>query len=51
VGDVAVTPENFGPAYDTFPDGRFLVVRGASGRQDTRPLVVVLNWIEGLAYR
>ena len=37
------------PQYDTFPDGRFLVVKGESDRQDTRPLVVVLNWVAALA--
>ena len=33
------------PEYDTFPDGRFLVVKGESDRQAKRPLVVVLDWI------
>jgi hypothetical protein len=50
IGEFTLIPVNPGvPAYDTFPDGRFLLVKTESDRQATRPLVVVLNWISSLS--
>ncbi|MBI4264209.1 MAG: hypothetical protein HY657_07525 [Acidobacteria bacterium] len=36
---------NWGPRYDVFPDGRFLMLRGAD-RQGTREIVLVQNFLE-----
>ena len=43
---------SFGPGapnYDVFPDGRILVLKTVSARQRIRPVVVVVNWLNGLA--
>jgi hypothetical protein len=37
------------PHYDVFPDGRILVLKTVSARQRIRPVVVVVNWLNGLA--
>ena len=41
---------NWGPRYDTSPDGRFLMVRGPT-QQDEREIVLVQNWFEELKER
>ena len=37
------------PDYDVFPDGRILALKTVSARQKIRPVVVVVNWLNGLA--
>ena len=37
------------PHYDVFPDGRILALKTVSARQRIRPVVVVVNWLNGLA--
>ena len=36
---------NWGPGYDVFPDGSFVMIRGASGAL-SREIVLVQNWFE-----
>jgi serine/threonine-protein kinase len=49
-GDLPFSSAGAGaPHYDVFPDGRILALKTVSARQRIRPVVVVVNWLNGLA--
>jgi hypothetical protein len=49
-GDLQINSGGAGaPFYDIFPDGRILALKTVSARQRIRPVVVVVNWLNGLA--
>jgi len=50
IGDLPLSGGGPGAAnYDLFPDGRILALKTVSERQRIRPVVVVVNWLNGLA--